>query len=109
MKKTMGQAFWHKHVTAAELEEGSASSYAKRHGIAAKSLYYWRRKLHPVPASRSDVSQPSQFVALHVADKVAVQRASYTLVLGPGMRLEMTVLPAPEWLAHLARAVQGVR
>ena len=110
MKKTMGLAFWQKHVAAAELEKGSASGYAKQHGVSAKSLYYWRRKLHLVTASRSDVSQSSQFVALRVTDKAIEQRASnYTLVLGSGIRLEMAGLPAPEWLAHLARTVQGVR
>lgn len=110
MKKIMGLAFWQKHVAAAKLEEGSASAYAKRHGISAKSLYYWRRKLNLPTESRSDVCQASQFVALRVADKVTWQRSSnYTLVLASGMRLEMAALPAPEWLANLAHAVQGVR
>ena len=37
--------FWAAHVKAAKLVAMSASEYAKQHGLAVKSLYYWRRKL----------------------------------------------------------------
>lgn len=50
------------------------------------------------------------FVALRVAEPVIGHTASEcTLMLCSGMRLEMTTLPAPEWLAALGRATQGVR
>ena len=41
----MGAEFWMAHVEAARQEAIPASEYARRHGLAVKSLYYWRRKL----------------------------------------------------------------
>ncbi|PIX05438.1 MAG: IS66 family insertion sequence hypothetical protein, partial [Gallionellales bacterium CG_4_8_14_3_um_filter_54_18] len=37
--------FWAAHVEAVRLAGVSASEYAKQHGLAVKSLYYWRHKL----------------------------------------------------------------
>jgi len=53
----------------------------------------------------------SKFVALRVSDAVApMAQPSWgcTLVLGGGMRLEMSALPDPQWLAAVGRANQGV-
>lgn len=98
---------WAEHVAAAKRESGSARAYAQRHGISLASLYYWQRKLKAGPAAGAS-EQASKFVTLHVAD-AAPRSSGCTLVLPSGMRLEMPALPAPEWLAALGRAAQGVR
>jgi transposase-like protein len=101
----MGTEFWVAHVDAAKLEAVSASEYARRHGLSVAALYYWQRKLKS-NAGASEAGQESKFVALRVAD----QRPSpCTLVLPSGLHLEMSALPAPEWLAALGRALPGAR
>jgi len=105
-----GTEFWSQHVAAAKLEATSASSYAKRHGIAVSALYYWQRKLRSPTGASALASQADRFVALRVAEAVIAPRpCGCSLVLGSGVRLEMAGLPAPEWLAALVRAGQGVR
>lgn len=100
-----GIDFWAPHVEAIKHEAVSSSAYAKRHGLSVAAVYYWQRKLRAAPASRG-----SKFVALNVADAAGNTRSGpCTLVLASGMRLEMSTLPAPEWLAALGRAAQGAR
>lgn len=101
----MGTEFWVAHVSAAKLEAISASEYAKRHGLSVAALYYWQRKLksNVVPG---DGGQESKFVALRVA---AQRPGTCTLVLPSGLHLEMSALPAPEWLTALERALPGAR
>ena len=102
----MGAEFWVAHVAAAKLESIPASQYARNHGLAVSALYYWQQKLK----SKTDAltTEPaSKFVALRVAEPLAVQRC--ILALPSGLQLSMSSLPAPEWLAALARAVPGVR
>ena len=54
------------HVAASQLETIPASEYAKRHGLAVKSLYYWRRKLSK--SDKTDAALPAgKFVALRIA------------------------------------------
>lgn len=104
----MGTEFWAGHVAAAKLEAISASAYAKRHSLSVAALYYWQRKLKPTVAH--ETGQSSKFVALRVSDKAISHRTSLcTLVLPSGMHLEMSSLPAPEWLAALGRVLPGVR
>ena len=103
----IGMEFWAGHVAAAKLEAISASEYAKQHSISVAALYYWQRKLKP-KATTSDTEPFKKFVALHVADADAEPRACLcTLALTSGMRLEMSSLPDPEWLAALGRALPG--
>ena len=97
--------FWARHVAAAGREGIPASEYAKRHGLAVKSLYYWRRKLQSaveveVPA------QSSKFVSLHLAPG-SVHQSHCALELPSGLRLEMSALPQPEWLAAVVCAMLG--
>lgn len=101
----MGAEFWAAHVAAAKLEAISASEYARRHGLSVAALYYWQRKLKS-NAGASDAGQGSKFVALRVA---AQRQCLCTLVLPSGLHLEMSALPAPEWLAALGRALPGAR
>jgi hypothetical protein len=103
-------AFWAEHVAAANRTDMSAAAYARRHGIAVKSLYYWKRKLRAevVPiATAKPVGD--KFVAVRMVEPVVVPPSSgCTLIMTSGLRLEIPVLPAPEWLAAVGRATQGV-
>lgn len=103
----MGTEFWAAHVAAAEQEGISASEYARRHGLAVKSLQYWRRKLNTLNKTERPL-QAGKFVALHIAPGAARQN-NCALELPSGLRLEMSAIPSPEWLAALARAVPGIR
>lgn len=106
MKKT--REFWQGHVDAVKREGMSTSAYAKQHGVSLKSLYRWQRMLKAVPALPTKVNAPVNFVSVRVADPAgAVPSSGCSLILGAGLRLEMTSLPAPDWLAMLLRATQG--
>lgn len=99
----MGAEFWAVHVAAAKLEAISASEYARRHGLSVAALYYWQRKLRS-SAESSEAGRGSKFVAL----RVAVQHpCPCKLTLPSGLHLEMSALPAAEWLAALERAFPG--
>jgi len=103
----MGTEFWAAHVASSKLEAIPASEYARRHGLPVKSLYYWRRKLKQ--SDTSDALQPAgKFVALRIAPG-GFRPSSCTLALPSGLRLEMSALPQPEWLAALVRAVPVMR
>lgn len=100
------RTFWMAHIAAIEEEGVATSAYAKRHGLALKSLYYWHRKvrLAAVPTS------PQAFVALRVSEPMADSASmACVLVLACGLRLEMPALPSPVWLAALSRSAQGAR
>ena len=106
MKRTL--EFWQGHVEAAKREAMPTSDYARLHGVPVKSLYRWQRTLKAVPAAVPKAGSPSAFVSVRVADGVLPRATSgYTLMLGQGVRLEMSALPSPDWLAALVRASQG--
>lgn len=98
-----GTEFWVAHVAAARLEGGSSSAYARRHHLTVSALYYWQRKLknqdQTGPQGRSD-----RFIALPVA---APRPERCTLMLPSGMRLDLSALPPPEWLAALTHHLPG--
>jgi len=107
--------FWAAHVEAVRLAAVPASDYARQHGLAVKSLYYWRRKLEVTgkhTSSADHAAQPkhaSKFVALQVA---VPRQVGCALHFVSGLRLEMSAPPAPEWLAafeRAAHATMGVR
>ena len=103
MKK--GAEYWVAHVGAIKLEGISASEYARLHNLSVAALYYWQRKLKS-NTEESKAGRESKFVALRVAEQ---HPCLCTLVLPSGLHLEMTALPAPEWLAALGRALPGTR
>lgn len=105
-----GAEFWSQHVAAAKHEAIPISAYAKRQGLSVPSLYYWHRKLSAVTATAvANKRDGGKFMALRVADagRGTPPVGGCTLILASGLRLEMTSLPAPEWLAALGRATQG--
>jgi len=109
---------WPSHIEAITIQGISTRAYAKRHDLALSALYYWQRKLKSAPPVQTKTEplgatkQSAKFVALRINEP---QRAPQpapthcTLVLAGGMRLEMPVLPSPQWLADVGRYVQGAR
>jgi transposase-like protein len=101
--------FWTSHVEALQREGVAVSIYASRNGLALASLYYWRRKLKMAADAGAVGAATSKFVALRlVSDTPAVSAAACTLLLVSGLRLEMTALPSPSWLAAFEQARSGV-
>src|ERR1035437_9488904 len=96
-KANKSSAFWAVHLEAIKRESTSKTEYAKRHGISVKRLYYWQRKLIASPVNTVAATQSKTFVSLRVEESVSHRSTSCTLVLGSGMRLEMSELPAPTW------------
>ena len=112
----MSAEFWKGHVAAATREAISSSEYARRHNISVAALYYWQRKLKVASASTpkkiltlAKPAHASPFVELRVLDKVVMPPCLCTLVLPSDLRLELTALPEPSWLAALVYAMQGAR
>jgi len=112
----MGKQYWSSHVAAAKAQGIAIRAYAKRHGLALSTLYYWQRKLRleittRTKAETASTTKPSaKFVALRIIEPECVVRqapANCTLILTGGMRLEMAALPDPQWLAALGRCTQG--
>ena len=101
--------FWKGHV-AAVLQEGiTVTAYAKRHGLSLASLYYWRQKLKASDQLAAATPMAvGKFVAVRIADAAPTSGAC-TLVLPSGLRLEMSALPAPVWLAALEQSHSGAR
>jgi hypothetical protein len=108
-----GRKYWAEHVAAIKSQGVTTRAYARLHGISLSALYYWQHKLalEMVPHSMAlAVPKPqSKFVALRVSDALAQMAPSWgcALVLGGGMRLEMSALPDPQWLVAVGRANQG--
>ena len=105
-----GLEFWAPHVAAMEQESVPTAEYAKRHGLALHSLYYWRQKIKAAAQTPGLPGRRSAFVALTVGAPVPAQQpGSCTLVLGTGVRMELPALPAPEWLAAPRTMRRGSR
>lgn len=92
---TAKQQEWIAHLEKAQRQGLSLQEYARRTDIKASSLYAarkWLRKIRPPAAS-----QPVNFTEVCVAgmgpDDACV------LHLAPGIRLQLTALPSPQWLA----------
>ena len=122
------RSYWSSHLVAIKTQGDSTSAYARRHQLSLASLYSWRRKLQsglpppsvPVPVLASACKPRSKFVALRLTYAASDAAADVdvdvtpppwrcTLVLTAGVRLEMSALPDPQWLAAVGRAHQGTR
>ncbi len=102
-----GEAYWQSHVAAIKQEGLSASAYAKLHGLAVNRLYYWQRKVAEVASVGTAKQAALSFIALRVESAVGIPATNCTLILPSGLRLEMSSLPAPAWLAALSQASRG--
>jgi len=102
---TEGREFWSAHLSAIDSAGITTKAYAQQHGLNVASLYYWRKRLKD-NASGSEAA--SRFVPVHLSVSSAADRpATCSLVLAPGVRLELAQLPSVDWLAALGRALHG--
>ncbi|OVZ63775.1 hypothetical protein CDO46_10960 [Pigmentiphaga sp. NML030171] len=101
------QAQWARHLEAIEAEGLSTQAYAQREGLSAASLYSWRRRLKSMQ-QRAALETVPRLVAVQMPERAEPMRC--TLLVTPGVRLELVQLPPAAWLAQLAGAVaQQVR
>lgn len=104
------RTYWAAHLEAIRTEGITTATYARREGLEPQVLYRWRNRLKENAGSQRTVSAPAtrQFIPVQLCDSEQAVRC--TLVIAPGVRLELAQLPAPEWLARLGAAVgQQVR
>jgi len=99
-----GVDFWSRHLAAVEAQDVSINAYAKREGLSAVSLYYWRKRLG-LRSARQRAVVASQFVSVEL-EQPAHRAGPCQLVLGDGVRLEFSQLPSAHWVADFARAYQ---
>ena len=113
--KGPGQAWWESHLNAIASEGIDAKTYAQREGLTVSNLYYWRRRIKaqihgPLqPALRSTAAQtapPSRrFVPVTLGTNSDHTIDRHVLILGSGLRLELSSLPTPQWLAQVSQAM----
>ncbi|MES3022007.1 MAG: hypothetical protein V4857_10535 [Pseudomonadota bacterium] len=97
--------FWREHLTAIERDGWVSSEYARVHDLSVTALYYWRAKL------KATVAAPDtrgKFVTLDVVPAAGTAPLGSCVLMIGAVRMELGVLPAPEWIAALAMAAQGV-
>src|SRR6266852_2300296 len=98
-----GLEFWAPHVAALEQESVATAVYAKRHGLALHSLYYWRHKIKAAGAQvRSSPDRGNTFVALRVEEPVIAQQpGGCKLTLGAGVCVELPRFAHERFVAAL--------
>ena len=93
--RTAKQQEWLAHLEQARQQNLSLQEYARRTGLKATSLYAARtrqNKAHP-----QAVATPVSFAEVRMA--AAGPADTCILHLAPGIRLQLSVLPSPQWLA----------
>lgn len=100
---TSGTVSWQEHVEAIERDGWLVTEYARLHDLPVTSLYYWRSKLRAMRAE-----PVGKFLTVEIEPARPSASGASTLTLG-SLRLEMSSLPSPEWLAAVAGAVAGTR
>ncbi|MDQ1818163.1 hypothetical protein RBA41_33180, partial [Massilia sp. CCM 9210] len=98
--------FWREHVMAVERDGWVSSEYARAHDLSVTSLYYWRAKCRAMTAA---TGTRSKFVTVDVMPAQSAAPAGTCVLTIGAVRMEIGALPAPDWLAALAIASQGVR
>ena len=92
---TTKQQEWLSHVVRAQQQGLSLQEYARRNDINASSLYAARKVVSP---SRPKVL-PSGVSFTEVRTTEPCVNAVCTLQLAHGIRLQLSALPSPQWLA----------
>ena len=109
-----GQAWWESHLNAIDCEGISVKAYARREGIDESSLYYWRRRIRIqtqglqqlcTHTANTSALSSRRFVSLVVDADLEASSTHHTLILGAGLRLELSSLPKPQWLAQVSQAL----
>lgn len=92
---TAKQQKWLSHLEQAQQQGLSLQEYARRTGIKASSLYAARKWLSK---ARPQAAAPSVSFA-EVRTTGTGSAEACVLHLAPGIRLQLLVLPSPQWLA----------
>ena len=96
--------FWSRHLAACQAQGISINAYAKREGLSAVSLYYWRKRLGLTGSlPREVVASPFVPIQVERSDDCA---GSCQLILGDGVRVEFSQVPGAHWFAEFARVYQ---
>jgi hypothetical protein len=108
MSMSKAKQYWSRHLTAIANENVTTKAYAEREGLSAAALYYWRKRLKDDAAADTGATSAAkrQLVPVQVAPS-GQPRAHCTLMLAPGIHLELAQLPDPQWLASLVSATAG--
>ena len=111
--KAKGRDFWEPHLVALRASDLTSVAYAREHGLSVHSLGWWRRKLMGRSSTRTAATpvkrKSSTFVALKVADPMMVRSMNVTVSIGSDIRLQLSELPPPAWLAQVGLAMRGAR
>ncbi|HEU0197198.1 MAG TPA: transposase [Nevskiaceae bacterium] len=106
------QQDWEKHLAALAAEGMTVRAYAQQHGLRPAALYKWRHRLKQQADKRAltIVAKPVRAKKANapVATVTVVERGHdglCRLTLAPGVQLELSQLPSPEWLAAVTAAL----
>lgn len=111
--KDRDQAYWETHLEAITREGIGTKAYAQRERIAVSSLYYWRRRLKAQchgpqqPTKSTGAAATRVFVPVSTSVEGGPAAGRYVLSLGAGLRLELSGLPSPQWLAEVSEALDA--
>lgn len=104
------QQYWSDHLDRIAAEGISTRAYARREGISAAALYYWRHRLKAEATCDSGSAGKSSgrsLVPVEVVDETADDTVVGTLTLAPGIQLALSELPSPDWLARVVAQTTG--
>lgn len=110
---TKKEAYWSAHLAAIDATGFTTMEYARREGLSAKTLFYWRGRLRAGRSAASAeasavVCQGPRFVAVAVrAEAAAAAQPACSVVFGTRVRLDFAALPPPAWVAELVRVSQA--
>ncbi|PLC48046.1 cobyrinic acid ac-diamide synthase [Pollutimonas subterranea] len=104
-----GIEYWSEHLAAIAAEGIETKAYARRESLSVSALYYWRKRIKaqthgPVRPAAPVNCISSAFMPVQVKSAMA-NVVPCSVVLAPGVRLELSQLPTPEWLAALGVAL----
>ncbi|MDB5971724.1 MAG: hypothetical protein JWQ90_4174 [Hydrocarboniphaga sp.] len=99
MKRKSKQALWTRRIRAFEARGQTRAAYCRQHGLAVRSLDYWRRRLSSVSEAAAAAAVPA-FVPLRVSSPAPLTEA-LLLECSGGARLRLPRDCDPAWLAQL--------
>lgn len=105
-----GVEFWRPHVAEMVRQGRTVAEYAREHALVAGTLKWWRSKLRDeFEPKAARAAAGARFVAIQVREAQAPALGGVTLTLGCDVRVHLPGLPAPQWVAALARAMSEAR
>ena len=110
--KARGRDFWEPHIASLRSSGQTSAAYAREHDVSLYALGWWRRKLNrssPAGAAATEVVKAPKFVALKVTEPMGMRHAGVTISIAGEVRLQMSELPPPAWLAAVSEALRGSR